>query len=128
MSPVVYENLLFSAVTVQAGGQDKIPKVRQETHRLLFGLLKGSRVSVKCQSGVTVSREFLYDLSGGLAVRKERNVTVSQAVKTYRVSVSVCQFNSRYPQIFPDKLCRVDRLAKGLKDPVISIRPCMGFQ
>jgi hypothetical protein len=48
----VYEYPLFYAVTVQAGGQDKIPEIRQEIHRLLFGVLKGSCVCVESQSGV----------------------------------------------------------------------------
>jgi hypothetical protein len=41
-------------------------------------------------------REFLDNLCRDLAVRKERNVAVTQAVKTYLISVSVCQFKSRY--------------------------------
>jgi hypothetical protein len=53
---VVYENLLFSAVSVQAGGQDKIPAVRQETNSLLFSFVKGSGISVKCQSGEAPKR------------------------------------------------------------------------
>jgi hypothetical protein len=75
-----------------------------------------------------VTGKFLDNLCRSLAVRKERNIAVPQTVKTYRVSLSVCQFKVSYPQIFPDKLCRIDRLAKGHKDPVVSIRPCMGFQ
>ena len=39
---------MFFTVTVQAGGQDKIPEVRQKIHRLLFGLLKSSHVGIYC--------------------------------------------------------------------------------
>jgi len=74
MSTVVYLNLLFSANFVQAGGQDKIPEVRQEIHRLLSGLLKGSCVSIKRQSGVTVPCKFLDNLP--LAKEKMLNQTV----------------------------------------------------
>ena len=108
---VVYENLLFFTATGKAGGKDKIPKVRQKIHCLLFGIFKRPCRGVECQSGVTMSRKFLHNLSGSLTVRKERNVAITQAVKTYRITLSVLQFNFRYPQIFSDKLRRVNRLA-----------------
>lgn len=40
--------------------------------------------------------KFLDNVSRCLAVRKELNVAVPQAVKTYLIAVSVCDFNSRY--------------------------------
>ena len=54
---VVYENLLFFTLTVQAGGQDKIPKAQQKIHCLLFGLFKGSCVGVERQAGITMPCE-----------------------------------------------------------------------
>jgi hypothetical protein len=38
VSLVVYENLLFFTLTVQAGGQDKTFKIRQEINRFFLSL------------------------------------------------------------------------------------------
>ena len=92
MSMVVYGNLLFSAHFGQAGDKGKIPEVRQEIHCLLFGLLKGSRIGVKCQAGVTMPCKFLDNLSGCLAVRKVKNITQAEQISSlvpYVVTVSV---------------------------------------
>jgi hypothetical protein len=58
MSTVVYRNLLFSAHFGQAGGKDKIPEIRQEIHRLLFGLLKSPCVGIERQSGFEYRASF----------------------------------------------------------------------
>lgn len=41
----------LSAVFVEATVEDKIT-IRQERHRPLFGIVKRSRIGVKCQAGV----------------------------------------------------------------------------
>ena len=117
VSTVVCRDLLCSAHFFQAAAQDKIPEVRQKSQRLLFGFLKGSCVSVEGQSGVTMSRKFLDNLGRCLAVRKERNIAVAQAMKTHLVAVPVHQFKPRCRQALSDKLCRVNPLAEGLRTP-----------
>ena len=52
----------------------------------------------------------------------------TKEVKTYLVTVSVYQFNPGCRHILPDKLRRINPLAEGCKHPIVSVRPCMGFQ
>jgi len=51
VSLVVYGNLLFFAHFGQAGGKDKISKIRREIHGLLLGFLKRPRIGIERQSG-----------------------------------------------------------------------------
>jgi len=92
---VVYRNLLFSAHSVQAGGQDKITEVRQEIQRFAFGFPKASRVCVESQFGITMSRKFPDNLGGDLTVRREADTGIPQGMKGYLIAVFVRQFNSR---------------------------------
>ena len=75
-----------------------------------------------------MSGKFLDNLRGGLVGGKERNIAVSQTVKTYHIAFSVRQFKVRYRQILSDKLCRINPLAEGHKDPIAGVRPHIGFQ
>ena len=72
--------------------------------------------------------KFLHDLCRSLAVGKKRNIVVSQTVKKYLIAFPVIQFDFRYLQILSDKLCRVNPLAEGHKDPIVSVWPHTGFQ
>jgi len=112
VSLVVYVNLLFSVVTVQVGGQDKIAKARQEIECLLLGFFKGSRVCAERQVGIAMPGKFLHDLSRCPAVHKEKNIAVSQTVKTHRITLYVCRFNSRYSQHVHSQLANQEKILK----------------
>ena len=77
VSIVVYTNLLVSVSFVQAGGQDKIAEVWQEANSLLFCIIKSSGIDIESQSGVRMTRQFLDNLRGSIAVGKERNVGIA---------------------------------------------------
>ena len=60
---VVYRNLLFFTVTVQAGGQDKIPKVRE---KILSPFLLNGVIPMKKKRSEGI--DFLYGIMGNLYI------------------------------------------------------------